>query len=306
MALIDYSTKRALWPTQETISEWIGTATNSAGWLDIAAAGDIMCGATARNATLIWTTRGMWAMTYIGEPLYYRAERVGDNCGIIGVHAAVVLDAAAYWMGTNGFFAFDGFARPISCDVYDYVFGSLNRSYAFRIWAYANTPYNEITWHYPSASAVVCDRYVTYNYIENHWVIGTLDRACGVSAAQGGTSPILFNSSGEMFDHETALARNSEGTPSLESGPLELEDGDNLVQIQKIIPDDETVGDVNLTIYGAQNPDSAETTYGPYTLTASTSVRVKARQARLKLTEAVANAWRVGVIRLGVVKSSRR
>ncbi len=306
MALVDYSTKRVLWPTQETISEWVGTATNSAGWLDIATSGDIMCGATTRNATLVWTSRDLWALTYIGDPFYYRAERAGDNCGIIGVHASVVLDVASYWMGHNGFFAFDGFVRPIPCDVYDYVFGSLNRSYAFRIWAYANTPYNEVTWHYPSASATVCDRYVTYNYIENHWVTGTLNRACGVSAAQGGTAPILFNSSGEMFDHETGTGRNSEGTPSLESGPMEIEDGDHLAQIQSIIPDDKTVGDVNVTLYTAPNPDTAETTHGPYTLTARTTLRVKARQIRVKLTEAVAAAWRVGVIRLGVIRSSRR
>jgi hypothetical protein len=63
---------------------------------------------------------------------------------------------------------------------------------------------------------------------------------------------------------------------------------------------------VNLTLYGAPNPDTAETSYGPYTLTAKTTLRVKARQIRLKLTEAVAAAWRVGVIRLGVVQSSRR
>jgi hypothetical protein len=117
---------------------------------------------------------------------------------------------------------------------------------------------------------------------------------------------VFLNSTCEIFDHETGTGRNNEGTPSLESGPLELEDGDHLVQIQRIIPDDDTVGDVNLTLYTAPNPDTAETTNGPYTLTASTSLRVKARQIRLKLTEAVATAWRVGVIRLGVVKSSRR
>jgi hypothetical protein len=37
-----------------------------------------------------------------------------------------------------------------------------------------------------------------------------------------------------------------------------------------------------------------------------TSVRVKARQIRVKLVEAVATSWRVGTIRLGVLLSSRR
>jgi hypothetical protein len=41
-------------------------------------------------------------------------------------------------------------------------------------------------------------------------------------------------------------------------------------------------------------------------LTAHTTIRLKARQIRVKLVEAVATAWRVGVIRLGVQASSRR
>lgn len=87
---------------------------------------------------------------------------------------------------------------------------------------------------------------------------------------------------------------------------MELGEGDNLMAIQKVIPDDKTVGDVSLTIYTAPNPDTAETANGPYTLTAHTTLRVKARQVRLKLTEAVATGWRVGVIRLGAVMSGRR
>jgi hypothetical protein len=79
-----------------------------------------------------------------------------------------------------------------------------------------------------------------------------------------------------------------------------------LVSLQKVVPDDKTVGDVSLTVYTAPNPDTTETEHGPYTLTAQTSIRLKARQIRVKLTEAVATGWRVGTVRLGVLQSSRR
>jgi len=307
MTAIGYSSRRIGWASQETVADWdCASATNTAGFLDLATEGILVCGKATRSATLIWSTVDLWAATYIGQPLIYRAEKVGSNCGIVGPHAAIVLDVGAFWMGTSGFFVFDGFVKPLPCEVQDYVFGSFNRTYAYMVFAYANPAFNEVTWHYPSGAATTNDRYVTFNYIEGHWVTGTLSRQAGVTRVGTGVVPVLINASGEIFDHETASLRNSEGTVSLESGPLQLEDGDNLVSIQSILPDDKTVGDVTLTIYTAPNPDTAETSNGPYTLTAKTTLRLKARQVRLKLTEAVATAWRVGVIRLGVVKSSRR
>jgi len=306
MALADYSTKRIQWATQETISDWISSDANSAGWLDLGTDGDLMCGAATRGATLIWSNKDLWTITWIGGEFVFRADRVGDNCGIIAANAKVVIDSSSYWMGHAGFFVFDGYARPLPCEVQDYVFGSFNRTYAHLVWALSNHTFGEVTWYYPSASATYCDRYVTFSYRESHWTTGTMSRSAGIPSASGGIVPLMFDHTGALFTHETGTGRNSEGTPSLESGPLEIEGGDNLVQIQSILPDDKTVGDVKITLYGTPNPDTAETTYGPYTLTARTTLRAKARQFRVKLTEAVASAWRVGTIRFGVVKSSRR
>lgn len=300
------SSRTVYWPSQETIDDWTPTALNTAGDFNLTTEGSLVCGAKIRGATLLFTTKDLHTATYIGGEFVYRFDRAGDNCGIISPHAAVVIDTAAYWMGHQQFFTFDGFARPIPCDVQDYVFNSFNRSYAHLVWALSNPIYGEVTWFYPSGAATTADRYVTYNYRENHWVTGTLTRHAGVTAIPPNTNPILIGATGTIYTHETGTGRNSEGTPSLESGPLELEGGDNLVALQSILPDDKTVGNVNLTIYTAPNPDTTETSNGPYTLTARTTIRLKARQMRVKLTEAVASAWRVGTIRLGVIKSSRR
>ena len=300
------------WATQEggfTGSEWVPSSSNTAGDFELTTDGALMCGRRSRGLTLLWTTTDLWSMTYIGGDFVFRFDQVANACGIIASHAAVVTNVGAFWMGENGFFKYDGFVAPVPCDVQDYVFGSINRSYTGLIWALENPTFGEVTWYYPHAGQTEITRYVTYNYAENHWVTGTLSRTAGISS-QPGTGghvfPVMCNASGTIFDHETGTGRNSEGTPSLESGPFELEDGDRLVSIQKVIPDDKTVGDVNLTIFTAPNPDTTETSNGPYTLSAQTSVRLKARQIRVKLTEAVAAAWRVGIVRLGVLPSSRR
>lgn len=302
-----YVIRRIFWPTQEGTDDWESTATNTAGTFDVATEGALICGKASRGQSLIWTQTDVWAMQYIGGTLVYAFQRVGNNCGIIGQHAMVVLDTMALWMGTNKFFAYDGFVRTIPCDVNDYVFGNLNTTYAFKVWALANPMFNEVTWFYPSGVNTECDSYVTFNYVENHWSFGTLQRNCGVTQQAGSTAgtPVLIDSTGHVYDHETGNARTGQ-TVYLESGPIELGDGDQVMRIQRIVPDDKTLGDVSASLYTSLFPDSAETLNGPYTLASPTSVRLTARQVRVRLTEVVAAAWRVGVVRLGAIVGGRR
>ena len=307
MTAATYSGRRVYWATQETISDWIPTATNSAGSFDLATDGVLVCGKATRGQTLLWTTTDLWTMTYIGGDLYYSFQRVGNHCGIIGQHAAVVLDSGAYWMGTGKFFAFDGYVRTIPCEVNDYVFGSFNTAQASGVTAIANPQFSEVTWYYPSASATNNDRYVTYNYAENHWSFGSVGRNCGVPYQAGAATqvPVLIDANGVIYDHETGDARTGQ-TVYLESGPMELGEGDQVMRVQRIVPDDKTLGNVTALLYTALFPDDSEVANGPYTLSSPTSVRVTARQVRLRLTEAVASAWRVGVVRLGAIAGGRR
>ncbi len=302
------SVRRVYWASQETVTDWMPNATNSAGAFDIATDGSIMCGVRTKTATLLFTTTDLWSATYIGQPFYYGFRKEGTNCGIISQRAFVLLDTGAYWMGFGKFHHYDGFVRTLPCEVNDYVFGSFKQSLSHLVWAVANPQFNEITWYYPSASATThTDRYVTYNYVEDHWVFGELDRACGVSRIPGATlvGPVLIDSSGNIYDHETGAAHGG-ATPSLQSGPIEMGNGDRVMRVQRIVPDDETLGDVRAYLYTSFYPDQSETLNGPYTLSNPTPIRLTARQIRLRLDEVNATSWRVGVIRLGIVLAGRR
>lgn len=302
-----YSARRAYWPNQETIQDWVPTAINSAGSFDLATDGTILCGRRTKSATLIWTTLDLWSANYIGQPFIYSFRQEGVHCGIISGQAAVVLDTGAYWMGQGKFFLFDGFVRPIPCEVTDYVFGNFNQSLAATVWALPNPAFHEVTWFYPSAAAVsVPDSYVTYNYVEGHWTFGTLTRTCGVAYWPGvTTTPVMVDGSGNIFTHETGTAHGG-AVPFLESGPVETGNGDNVMRVQRIVPDDKTLGQVQAKLYASFFPDQAETLNGPYALANPTSIRLTARQVRVRLEEAIASAWRVGVVRLGIVVGGRR
>lgn len=304
----DYSNRRVYWASQEAIFDFRPAPINTAGSFDLSTDGTLMCGKASRGQTLLWTTTDLWTATYIGGDFLYRFDRVGTNCGIIGQHGAIVLDTGAFWMGFSKFFLFDGFVKTIDCDVSDYVFGSFNSAAASTVWALANPQFNEVTWHYPSASASAPDRYVTYNYREGHWVVGILQRSIGVTQFAGAASPVpvMIDSAGHIYDHETGNNRGASSGVFLKSGPIEMGDGDQVMKIQRVVPDDKTAGDVTASLATKLFPNDAETANGPYTLTSPTSVRLTARQFLLTLTESAASAWRVGVIRLGVIMSGRR
>lgn len=303
----NYSRRRVYWADQETLNAWTAQATNTAGSFDLATDGLLVCAHPARGQTLLFTTTDVWTMTYIGGPLVFSFAQAGKHCGIVSQQAACVLDTAAYWMGVDHrFFRYDGFVQPIPCDVQDYVFGNFNDAVNYKVWSFANPAFNELTWFYPSSLSSTCDRYVTYNYVEDHWSLGQLDRSTGVTYLAGERTPLLATHTGTLYTHETGNARGNIGDAYLESGPVEMGDGDRVVRVQRIVPDDETQGDVTATLYSSFFPDQAETTYGPYTLASPTSVRITARQFRIRLTEAAATAWRVGTLRIGGVLGGRR
>jgi hypothetical protein len=265
----------------------------------------------------------------------YRFEQKGEKCGIISPHAAVTYDTLALWMGNRNFFIYDGTVKPIPCPVRDFIFGDFNDTQSRKVWSMTVSEYGEAWWFYPSATSTECDRYVVYNYREGHWTVGRLRRAAGFDAGAY-ELPVMIAPSGEVFEHEVLFASRpavageiggfqiltEEGgsllleagggvlteslQPYLESGPIEIGDGDRLMSVQRLIPDERTRGQVFARFYASRYPTAEETLHGPYAMREPTSVRFKARQCRIRLDENGLSDWRVGVIRLGVREGERR
>jgi len=87
--------------------------------------------------------------------------------------------------------------------------------------------------------------------------------------------------------------------PEATSGPIEIGKGDNVMRVQSLIPDEKTLGDVDLYLLSSFYPTAIETTHGAYTPANPTDVRITGRQIRLRVVEDKA-AWRVGSLRADV------
>ena len=276
------------WCDREDNTTWTPSATNEAGDIILDTVGKIQLGLQVRGRTLILTTTDAHVATYSGPPAVYGFEKVGSNCGAVSRHCAVAHEQGAFWMGTNGFYFYDGQSvRDIPCDVQDYVFKGMNFEQQGKIYAVKNSKFNEIWWFYPSTSTAENDRYVYYDYKENHWGIGILDRTAGVDAGVHRT-PIWFSATGKVYDHETGYTHehtdNEEQVFSYaESGPVEAGQGERIINVTKVIPDHKAQGEYNLVFKTRNYPNDPETTKGPFSATSPTNVRLQGRQFRLRI-----------------------
>jgi len=135
---------------QEDINDYTVTAINSAGTQRLQDGTKIMGALKAKETILVWTDNALYTMKFIGAPFTFGFEQVGTNCGLIGKNAAVEIDGVAYWMSTNGFFAFDGTVKSLPCTVEDYVYDQADTTKGQQVYAGLNNQYTEVTWYYPS------------------------------------------------------------------------------------------------------------------------------------------------------------
>jgi hypothetical protein len=297
------------WPDRESLTDWTPSGSNEAGDFPLSTNGKLLTGRASKNETLLWTDVDLWAARYIGGTLVYSFTRIGDQCGAVSRKSMAMVDTNAFWMGHRGFFVYDGFVKGLESDVADYVFSDINSLQASKIVATTVAEMREVIWFYPSSGSNENDRYVSYNWENGTWSIGNLERTSGVDRGIY-TYPMMSDAQGRIYDHERGTSRldtddSTELVPDAESGPVEIQNGDAVSEILNIIPDENTLGDVELSIFTSYFPTEDEVENGPYTAAKQTNVRLNARQVRLKLSEVNPN-WRFGIPRLEIMPGGRR
>ena len=123
----------------------------------------------------------------------------------------------------------------------------------------------------------------------------TLYFYCSSHSQMGGQANILEKSI--IYQHEVGL--NYDGQSQFaETGPISLQNGDTVLKVNQIIPDEKTQGDVQMSFKTRFHPNDTERTFGPFNPTNPTSLRFTGRQIRMRVTGQQAADWRVGVMRL--------
>ena len=292
------------WSDQENNTTWTAAATNQAGDFELTTPGSLRCGKRVRGVNILFTDTDAHVASYIGLPFVYSFEKVGSGCGVISAQAVAAIDTSAMWMSSAGFWSYDGYVKPMACDVGDYVFNNINFAQASKVYAVHNSAFGEVTWLYPSLSSTENDSYVTYNYREGTWYFGLMARTAGTDRGVF-LNPMMVGTDGYIYDHEVGYTYDSV-SPYAQSGPIELGNGDNVMAVRSVIPDEQTLGEVAISFTARMYPTSAESTYGPFSANAPTDARFSGRSVKMKVTGNVLDDWRVGVMRLEATSAGKR
>jgi hypothetical protein len=296
--------RKVQWCDQENNTLWTPAGDNQAGDYELATPGTLLAGKRVKGVNLLFTDVDVHTAQYVGAPFVYGFEKAGSGCGLISAQAVAAIDTAAIWMSKSGFWIYDGYVKPLPSDVSDYVFGNINFNQASKVYAVHNSKFGEIWWYYPSSGSNENDSYVTYNYREQHWNIGTLARTAGTDAGVF-ANPLAVSTDGFIYEHEVGFAYDSASLYA-ESGPVQLGNGDNIMSVRQVIPDEQTLGEAVVSFKTRNYPTGTQSTFGPYTAANPTDVRFAARQVNMKVTGAVLADWRIGVMRLDAVPSGKR
>ena len=249
---------------------WKPELTNSAGFLYLQSGTMIITAYHAKQETLIWTDISLTSMQFLGTAEVFGVQEVSNGISIIGRNAVASANNVIYWMGNDKFYTYNGRVDTLPCTLRQFVFEDINRQQGNIFFAGTNNQFNEIVWFYCSANATEIDRYVIYNYSDNIWYYGNLNRTAWVDA--GVFSYPLAAHDGWVYTHENG---NNDGQPLgappvgidsfIQSADVDIEDGDKFMLIRRVIPD------VNFTSSELSNP----VTGAPITPEATITVGVR-------------------------------
>ena len=307
------------WSSSEDYTDWVPTDTNTAGDYPLQDGSKIVGRQQTKVETLVWTDKSLWAMKYIGGNDVYSFERLGLDCGLLGPLATIDIGGAVFWMGVNGFWRYDGQISPLKCTLLKDLF---NEDGAFAINLFQrekticghNSQFKEIIWFYQSVNSITddCDSYVIYNYSEDVWYYGTLDRSCWLDIGIF-NHPLALASdgSGKAYEHELGLSGNNMPFSSfISSAEFDIDDGDELMFVDRIVPDFNLTGSLQVTMNFRNYPNGPVTTKGPYTFSSIdkeyADIRARGRQMSLKISSnADGSSWQLGKTRLRVRTNGR-
>lgn len=302
------------WSTSEDYTDFVPSSANSAGQKRLDTGNEILCGIKGRKEVLAFTDSHLWTMAFAGPPQTFNFDNMGQNGGIRGPNAAIEVNGVTYWMGEKDFFFYDGAIRVLPCDVHPTVFGDIEFVQRLKTYAGYNRQFGEIWWFYCSEGEVEVDRYVAFNIEERLWSFGALSRTAFLGDSDIFLVPYATATDGFLYDHETGVDdHQSAMTTSLESGDVELGDGNMLMLVNKVVPDFRTLtGSVTMRLQGKKYPHSSsyESDSGNLPVSSNTEFlnpRIKGRQVTLSISSsAVGDAWRMGTNRVALKQYGKK
>jgi uncharacterized Zn-binding protein involved in type VI secretion len=301
------------WSDIDDPFNWTPTIENSAGFLQLPSGSKIICGLRVRQEILIWTTSILYSLQFTGTNDIFAYQQLADNISLISPRAKATANNTTYWMGLDKFYMYNGTITTLPTSLRSYVFEDLNFEQADQIISGTNEGWNEVWWFYPSSGSFVNDRYVIWNHVELVWYYGTLDRTAWIDSPLR-KYPQSVSNGGSYYNQEQGCDDDVSPMDSyIVSNDADLQSGDHLMLIRRIIPDVDFTGstaespEVLVSVKPRNFPGSAyqsepdepviQTAVNQYTN--QVFLRARARQMGFKIESVdLGVQWQLGAPRL--------
>jgi len=317
--------------SQESLTDWQSSATNTAGDLRLGSGSEIVTAIETRQQILVFTDESLHAMQFLGPPFTFGINAISENVTIAGPLAAIAVEDMVFWMGKQEFYTYGGGVQRLPCTVRDYVFNDFNELQIQKVTASTNTSFSEVWWFYPSANSAENDKYVVYNYQQKIWYYGNLARTAWLDRGIE-SNPVAAGTDHYLYTHESGLDDGSTEPVSaipayIESSQFDMGEGDHFTFINRLIPDltfrDSTATSPKATFtiktrnypggtyLQSQAGSVAQSAVGTSTVveqfTDEVNLRLRGRSFALRVDSADEGvAWRLGSPRVDVKPDGRR
>ena len=328
------------WSDQESTVEWSPAATNQAGSLRLSHGSQIVTVLQSRQEILVWTDSTLYSMQYLGAPIVWGSQLLADNVSIAGPNAMALAANVTYWMGVDKFYKYDGQVQTLSCDLWRYIFDDINPLQYEQVYSSTNEGFNEVWWFYCSENSNTVDRYVVYNYLENVWYYGNMARTAWLDTGLR-NYPLAATYAGNIVNHESGVDDGTLAVPvaieaSITSAQFDIDDGNNMAFVWRMLPDltfrgstDGTIPSLTMQLLPLKNSGSgynvpksiggssseasqAVTATQTYPIDLDTyngqvNIRVRGRQMSMKISSnQLGTQWQLGSPRIDIRPDGRR
>lgn len=333
--------RRVKWATQRTLTDWLATEVNTAGGFDLQSHGTIIGVIKVPEGVLVITNSDVHLIQYIGAPNYYGRRRISDEGSIISSNCLVSIPGGAIWMGNSDFWIYlGGTVTKLPCSVHTEVFYKSELTQPQNVFLGVNEFAGEVWAFMPISGETIPSKYYSYSYVkEPFWSKGRMSRTAWTNPVWQ-SKPFAAN---DQIVYEQEFGMYADGVSRndqvfAETGAMEIGEGNNVARVDRIWPDSGVIPDTVTGSYGSglygnglygtseanapveeysfnvlfkvrQAPNAVERLEGPYNLFSTkgyVTVRFRARQMVMRITQVRDVQWTLGKLRLRLKSGGKR
>jgi len=272
-------------------------------------------GGTTSPAGLFWSLNSMIRVTYApstvnGINFYWRYDLLTSQTSIMSSQSVIEYDGIFYWCGVDRFLSYNGVVQEIPNTAnQNHFFDNLNYAQRQKVWCTKVPRWGEIWWFYPRGDATECTDAIIYNVREKIWY--DAGQAPGARRSAGTFSEVFrkpiwgstdVNTTGKytLWQHETgtdevyttqvnavrsSFTTNNLGWVTGGPGNPQLSGENRWLRLERVEPDFDMFGDMNLYVTGQGYADAVDQISEPYVFNKTTlkiDMREQRRLLRLK------------------------